>query len=38
MRHEVARGFDGICVSDAGLVSVARAAFRSEHAAKEGAS
>jgi malate synthase len=36
MRHEVARGFDGICVADAGLVPVARAAF--EQAAKDGPS
>jgi malate synthase len=33
MRHEVARGFDGISVADAGLVPVARAAF--EQAAKD---
>jgi malate synthase len=36
MRHEVARGFDGICVSDAELVAVAHTAF--EQAAKEGVS
>jgi malate synthase len=33
MRHEVARGFDGISVADANLVPVARAAF--EQAAKD---